>query len=91
MDVGTAAFNTISAWRQKSKGVITGITSPAAPERDPEARSAAHALWMLGEVMANDRDWKDDKLNRWLGYAQGLLVLRGALNLEDVKRCNKDV
>lgn len=56
--------------------------------RDPHGRGFSHAKWMLEEIMKDEMSV--GKANRWLGYAQGLLVCSGALTLETMKEINKN-
>lgn len=63
-----------------------GIRALPAPKRDEEARSLEHAVWMLLEIY-----WKKiegNKAQRWLGYAQALLVSHRWVTLEQMKQAN---
>jgi hypothetical protein len=91
MDVGRAAFLT-ECQLKKNWGVIPwtrGLVFPQ-PARSEEGWGPSHAVWMLAEVQNQSKVWKNDKLNRWLGYAQAILVCYKFLTLEECKRCNKD-
>jgi hypothetical protein len=55
--------------------------------RDPEGVSVEHAAWMLYEIINGTVSGR--KAHRWLGYAQGILVMSGRLTLEQAKLANK--
>jgi len=86
MDAGRAAFLTETAAKAKYKAEHCLLQ----PDRDQQGCGPRHAMWMLAEVQNNARIWKNDKLNRWLGYAQAILVMTGFLTLDEAKRCNKE-
>ena len=54
--------------------------------RDASGKSIAHAVWMLAGISLGYI--QDEKAHRWLGYAQGLLVVHGVLGLPEVKKAN---
>ncbi len=56
--------------------------------RDLEGRTKEHAMWMLAGVA--DGYIRGDKAQRWLGYAQGILVVGGDLSLVDAKAINQE-
>ena len=47
----------------------------------PPSTGAKHLLWMC-RIAREQRDWPDDKQARWLGFIQGVLVMRGLLSVE---------
>ncbi len=77
IDVDIAAKLTITA----TKGSHTAV-------RDLTGRSKEHAMWMLHGIGAGYI--MGDKAQRWLGYAQGILVCLGALRLIDAKSINQE-
>lgn len=79
-DASLAALNTMRAVGGRSKLPLPGV-------RDPKGRSLAHAAWMLDALAA--REVEGNKAQRWLGYAQGLLVHGGQLSLDDAKEANR--
>ncbi len=85
MDVQIAAFNTIKAWQADWP---KHLPFPLALE-DPEGLRLHHALWMLEEIQRQPT-WKNDKANRWLGYAQGLLATYRVMPLTQLKAINRD-
>lgn len=56
-------------------------------ERDPEGRSEGHIIFMLEEIA--DSRVTGEKAHRWLGYAQGIMVLSGTATLEEMKELNR--
>lgn len=56
--------------------------------KDPQGRTAKHAAWMLDEVISKKID--GEKAQRWLGYAQGILVLKGKSTMEELRDINID-
>ncbi len=40
---------------------------------------------MMNEVITSYRDWPISKSNRWVGYAQCLLVAEGRTTIEDLR------
>jgi len=57
---------------------------PAA--RGREGNTVEHAVWMLAGICLGYV--QHEKAHRWLGYAQGIIVMSGMLNLEQVKGIN---
>ncbi len=55
--------------------------------RDPEGQSQAHAVWMLQMLCTNEIE--GNKAHRWLGYAQGILVILGVGTLNQMMEANK--
>ena len=62
------------------------VTSEYPSERDPEGITLNHAVWMLSGICLGYVQC--EKAHRWLGYAQGLLVVHQQLTLEQVKGIN---
>lgn len=54
------------------------------PIRDPYGETLEHAYWMLEEIKRGEVT--GEKGHRWLGYAQGLIVVEGVLYLEDITK-----
>jgi hypothetical protein len=50
--------------------------------------SHQHLLGMLAQM--KEGSFSEAKLNRWLGWAQGVLVSFGLAKLDDMKRINLD-
>ena len=45
--------------------------------------SKDHIEKMLNELLNNKSSWSEDKLNRWLGYVQGVLTVFKIINVEE--------
>ena len=56
------------------------------PERSEHGRGIAHAGWMLMQIL--DNEVSGDKAQRWLGYAQGIIVENYYADLEQMRECN---
>lgn len=57
--------------------------------RDPADPCSLTHLGVMRLQMVNET-MSEGKLNRWLGYLQGVAVARGLLSLDDVKAINKE-
>jgi hypothetical protein len=42
-----------------------------------------HIMKMLNELEENSNIWSDDKLNRWLGYIQGVLTVFNIIDVDE--------
>lgn len=49
-----------------------------------------HLLWMLLEILVNE-DQSDTKKHRWLGYIQGVMVMKGYITVMDEWDATRDV
>lgn len=78
MDVKIAAKKTIVA--------VLGEETPKV-YRDNLGKTPDHALWMLQGIVSGYI--QHEKAHRWLGYAQGILVVHGNITLADAKSINK--
>jgi len=47
----------------------------------PEKTDSEHIKWMISEVDCDN--WEIDKISRWLGFIQGVLVCNGILNVDE--------
>jgi hypothetical protein len=47
-----------------------------------EKTSAAHLRWMCAELLGNIRVFPVDKMGRWVGFIQGVMVCHGALDVD---------
>ncbi len=46
---------------------------------------------MLETVLANIKNWDIAKQNRWIGYAQCLMVATGTITLEELKNTTRSI
>lgn len=54
-----------------------------------DADQLGHLQWMIFTMLDEGKDWDEKKVNRWLGFIQGVLwttKLRGILQLRDESR-----
>jgi len=76
MNVVNAAANT-----------LTFIGADVVARRAEGGHRIEHAKWMLQGI---SRGYiQHEKAHRWLGYAQGLLVMMSVASLHDMKEANK--
>lgn len=55
-----------------------------------DPRSIAHLLDMYERMRpAGPNAFSEGKMNRWLGYIQGVLVTRGLISLDQAKDCSR--
>lgn len=66
----------------------SAIVEDAGGDDSPEGTSIAHLQDMLARMIADDT-MPDDKRNRWLGWAQGVLAAHGCLTLDQCKAINE--
>lgn len=85
MKVGMAAHNTLCQWKANC-GFANEF--PKAKQSD-SGWGLPHARFLLETILNEEEEWKNDKLNRWLGYAQAILVATRMLSLEECKRANR--
>ena len=57
-------------------------------ERDDDGCGIEHACWMLQGIAQGYV--QHEKAHRWLGYAQGVLVMSDTYTLGDMKKANKE-
>lgn len=76
------AINVVTA-AQGTREVLENIIA----ERDPEGKTLEHAVWMLEEIVSKSKE--GEKAHRWLGYAQGLVVLEGKATMADFREINE--
>ena len=74
---------------EAAKGTIAAnkfIENTVKAAKHSEGIGFSHAKWMLEEIAKGEMS--DDKANRWLGYAQCILVVTKLASLEEVKNIN---
>ena len=72
--------------QKAAEDMFLSVRSSLKPTRDHEGKSAGHALWMLRGIILGYV--QHEKAHRWLGYAQGILVLQGLVTLRAAKEIN---
>lgn len=70
--------------RQALAEVIDGliIVIPAHHEDDESKTSWQNLRWMMTTACDNIQAWPVDKLSRWIGFVQGVLSVRGILDVD---------
>lgn len=56
---------------------------------EDSANQLKHAKWMVGQMLNSADEWSDKKINRWLGFIQGVLwcnKIKGILQMRDESR-----
>lgn len=56
-------------------------------DKDEHCRTKNHAKWMLISIIHSNMP--PDKINRWLGYAQGLLVCHKLITMSQCASINR--
>lgn len=79
MNVKQAAENTLSLWSKAQKSIPE-------PEQTTHGTTEAHVRYVLEQLM--DGQVNGEKAHRWLGWAQGWLVARDKITLDDCKYAN---
>ena len=49
---------------------------------NPPCTGSVHLTWMCDTALS-ETEWTDDKISRWLGFIQGVMIMRGLLNVEE--------
>ena len=52
------------------------ILSRSAIWTGPDGTNRDHLVWMCNEAINNINEWPIDKLNRWLGFVQGVMTMQ---------------
>ncbi|MFS1428068.1 hypothetical protein LMH73_013140 [Vibrio splendidus] len=53
-----------------------------------------HLAWMLLVIASKeevDMEHSDEKMNRWLGYVQGVMVMKGMLNVDSERKRTRTI
>lgn len=60
--------------------VTSELLKPFNPVRDENGKTLHHAAWMMDNLPE-----EQDKRDRWVGYAQCLLVMHGVVSLDQMR------
>lgn len=52
------------------------------PFADDLRLSLENLRWMATQCIDHVSEWPEDKINRWLGYIQGCLAMRGLIDVD---------
>jgi hypothetical protein len=58
--------------------------------RPNELQQIQHARWMVEELLGRE-EMPEDKLNRWLGFIQGVLWCTGKYSINDMRHHNMGI
>ncbi len=72
---------------KKAAEATRALCQPQRPIRDPDGDQMCHAVWMLDGIIKGYIQY--EKAHRWLGFAQGIIVMRGIATVDDMKFANK--
>ena len=67
--------------------ILNTLGSAVKAEKNCDGKGINHATWMLEGIAEGYIQY--DKAQRWLGYAQGLLVSDGIMVLGEMKDINR--
>ena len=56
-------------------------------QKNKTGKTVRHATWMLKKISKGKME--ETKAHRWLGYAQGVLVIYSVFTLEQMKKVNE--
>lgn len=48
-----------------------------------------HLQWMCRTMQDEGRTWPVDKLSRWLGFVQGVLVMQGVITVDEEREFSR--
>lgn len=89
-------MDTLGAMRATMEAACERLPATLDNALVPEAASMSHLVHMLTRVELSMTEnivanaMSVSKINRWLGYMQGVLVARGLLTLEECKQINRE-
>lgn len=63
-------------------------TSDPNPD-SPAGTSLKHMAWMCDQAFDNQLEWPMDKLSRWLGFIQGVLIMKGIIEAEHTRNITR--
>lgn len=60
---------------------------------DPDQGKAGanHLLWMLSELQDDSNQMSETKRHRWLGYIQGVMVMKNLINVENERNATRPI
>lgn len=81
----------LTKMRVAASRVEDQVGFPGVKGLEDESKQLSHIQWMIYTMLedAEPQAWSDRKLNRWLGFIQGVLwctKLRGILEMRDESR-----
>lgn len=58
---------------------------------DAGETGASHLLWMLKELQDNYNGMSETKRHRWLGYVQGVMVMKKLITVDDERTATRPI
>lgn len=58
---------------------------------DAKETGASHLLWMLSELQNDYSGMSETKRHRWLGYIQGVMVMKGLITVDDERTVTRPI
>lgn len=60
------------------------------PDPDsPDGTTLTHMSWMCSTAIEHCHTWPEDKLNRWLGFIQGVLIMKRLITTEAARNSSR--
>ena len=69
------------------EGTLVGLGYKAQQHGNPisSRELLEHARWMIQEMLSHLEKWPDRKLNRWLGFVQGILNITAVYSISQLR------
>lgn len=80
--------NELNSLKIKEERVEDFCGLPGLDGLEDSTKQLNHIKWMIGQLLESE-DWSDRKINRWLGFIQGVMwcnKLKGILQMRDESR-----
>jgi hypothetical protein len=61
------------------------------PNFGKNCMSRDHLIWMTDICLEHINDWPIDKLNRWLGFVQGIMTVQHIITVEDEREISRPI
>lgn len=72
--------------------VINGLSGRLAGKSFGSGNTSwEHLIWMLGECLLQIRTMPIDKMSRWVGFVQGVMVMNGVLDVDEERACTRPI
>lgn len=70
---------------EKCNELLSAIKARQTGPRSYEVSSGLHHVkWMIEEILDNHEDWDARKINRWMGFIQGVLWSNGLFTITEL-------
>lgn len=71
---------------ERYETILSSVEDP-----DTSETGASHLLWMLNEIQDGCNDMSETKRHRWLGYIQGVMVMKNLITVDDERNATRPV